>query len=92
MTQITQLLQRMHAGDAGARDAMFAVAYEELRRLARARLDRSDSPVKYCFRAASARLRRSVSGNARSGSTWSMNFFRKDSRAGRVISRESFCA
>jgi RNA polymerase sigma factor (TIGR02999 family) len=38
MTQITQLLQRMHAGDGGARDELFAVAYEELRRLARARL------------------------------------------------------
>jgi RNA polymerase sigma factor (TIGR02999 family) len=38
MTQITQLLQRMHTGDGGARDALFAVAYEELRRLARARL------------------------------------------------------
>jgi RNA polymerase sigma factor (TIGR02999 family) len=38
MVQITQLLQRMHAGDAGARDALFAAAYEELQRLARARL------------------------------------------------------
>lgn len=38
MTQITQLLKEMHAGDAGARDALFAAAYEELRRLARARL------------------------------------------------------
>jgi RNA polymerase sigma factor (TIGR02999 family) len=38
MAQITQLLQRVHAGDAAARDALFAVAYEELRRLARARL------------------------------------------------------
>ena len=38
MAQITQLLERMHAGDAGARDALFAAAYEELRRLARARL------------------------------------------------------
>jgi RNA polymerase sigma factor (TIGR02999 family) len=38
MTQITQLLERMHGGDAAARDALFAVAYEELRRLARARL------------------------------------------------------
>jgi RNA polymerase sigma factor (TIGR02999 family) len=36
--QITQLLERMHAGDARARDALFAAAYEELRRLARARL------------------------------------------------------
>jgi RNA polymerase sigma factor (TIGR02999 family) len=38
MTQITQLLERMHGGDAAARDALFAAAYEELRRLARARL------------------------------------------------------
>jgi len=38
MAQITQLLDRMRAGDAEARDALFAVAYEELRRMARARL------------------------------------------------------
>jgi len=38
MAQITQLLQRMHAGDAAARDALFATAYQELQRLARARL------------------------------------------------------
>jgi len=38
MTQITQLLHRMHAGDPGARDELFTAAYEELRRLARARL------------------------------------------------------
>ena len=38
MTQVMQLLQRMHAGDAAARDALFAAAYEELRRLARSRL------------------------------------------------------
>jgi RNA polymerase sigma factor (TIGR02999 family) len=38
MAQITHLLNRIHAGDAGARDALFAAAYEELRRLARARL------------------------------------------------------
>ena len=38
MAQITQLLERMHAGDAAARDALFAAAYGELRRLARARL------------------------------------------------------
>jgi RNA polymerase sigma factor (TIGR02999 family) len=38
MAQITQLLQRMHGGDAGARDALFAATYDELRRLARARL------------------------------------------------------
>jgi RNA polymerase sigma factor (TIGR02999 family) len=38
MTSITQLLERMHAGDGAARDALFAASYEELRRLARARL------------------------------------------------------
>src|SRR5437899_2411539 len=38
MTRITQLLERVRAQDAGARDALFAAAYEELRRLARARL------------------------------------------------------
>jgi len=38
MAQLTQLLERMHAGDAAARDALFSTAYEELRRLARARL------------------------------------------------------
>jgi len=35
--QITQLLAKMQAGDETARDALFAVAYEELRRLAVAR-------------------------------------------------------
>ena len=38
MAQITQLLKRIHAGDSAARDALFAAAYEDLRRLARARL------------------------------------------------------
>ena len=38
MPQITQLLAQMHAGDARARDALFAAAYGELRRLARSRL------------------------------------------------------
>ena len=38
VTQITQLLQRMHAGEAAARDALFAAAYQELHRLAHARL------------------------------------------------------
>jgi len=38
MTRITQLLKGMHAGDAEARNALFAVPYKELRRLARARL------------------------------------------------------
>jgi len=38
MAEMTQLLERMHAGDPAARDTLFSVAYEELRRLARARL------------------------------------------------------
>jgi RNA polymerase sigma factor (TIGR02999 family) len=38
MSQLTELLGRMHAGDAQARDALFAAAYTELHRLARARL------------------------------------------------------
>lgn len=38
MTEITQLLQRVQAGDAGAREALFAAAYPVLERLARARL------------------------------------------------------
>jgi RNA polymerase sigma factor (TIGR02999 family) len=38
MTQLTVLLGRLQAGDSDARDALFAVAYPELHRLARARL------------------------------------------------------
>jgi RNA polymerase sigma factor (TIGR02999 family) len=38
MNQLTQLLGRVEAGDTGARDALFAAAYAELHRLARARL------------------------------------------------------
>ncbi len=38
MTQLTELLGRMQAGDSGARDALFAAAYPDLQRLARARL------------------------------------------------------
>jgi RNA polymerase sigma factor (TIGR02999 family) len=38
VTNITQLLQRVHSGEARARDDLFALAYPELRRLARARL------------------------------------------------------
>lgn len=36
--QITQLLGRLQAGESGARDALFALAYPELHRLAQARL------------------------------------------------------
>jgi RNA polymerase sigma factor (TIGR02999 family) len=38
MAQLTELLERMRAGDSQARDALFAAAYPELHRLARARL------------------------------------------------------
>ena len=38
MNQLTELLGRMQAGDSAARDALFAAAYNELHRLARARL------------------------------------------------------
>jgi len=38
MSQLTELLERMQAGDAQARDALFGAAYAELHRLARARL------------------------------------------------------
>ena len=38
MTQVTELLERVHAGDPQAHDALFASAYPELRRLAHARL------------------------------------------------------
>ncbi|HEY0802257.1 MAG TPA: ECF-type sigma factor [Steroidobacteraceae bacterium] len=38
MNQLTELLGRIQAGDSKARDALFAAAYTELHRLARARL------------------------------------------------------
>jgi RNA polymerase sigma factor (TIGR02999 family) len=38
MDQLSELLGRLHAGDSAARDALFAAAYPELHRLARARL------------------------------------------------------
>ena len=38
MNQLTELLGRIQAGDPQARDALFAAAYSELHRLARARL------------------------------------------------------
>lgn len=37
-TSLTVLLERIQAGDAGARDALFAASYDNLKRLARARL------------------------------------------------------
>jgi RNA polymerase sigma factor (TIGR02999 family) len=38
MSQLTELLGRIQAGDTAARDALFAAAYSELHRLAHARL------------------------------------------------------
>jgi RNA polymerase sigma factor (TIGR02999 family) len=38
MTQLTDLLRRLHAGDERARDALFSTAYAELHRLALSRL------------------------------------------------------
>ena len=38
MNQLTELLGRLHTGDTEARNALFAAAYAELHRLARARL------------------------------------------------------
>lgn len=46
MGQLTELLGRIHTGDSEARDALFAAAYQELHRLAQARLrDGGRSPV-----------------------------------------------
>jgi RNA polymerase sigma factor (TIGR02999 family) len=38
MPQLTELLERIRSGDSQARDALFAAAYVELHRLAKARL------------------------------------------------------
>ena len=38
MSELTELLRRVQAGDPGARETLFAVAYSDLERLARARL------------------------------------------------------
>jgi DNA-directed RNA polymerase specialized sigma24 family protein len=38
MTQLTELLVRLHAGDESARGALFAASYSELHRLAQSRL------------------------------------------------------
>ena len=38
MIQLTELLRRMKAGESGVRDALYAAAYADLHRLARARL------------------------------------------------------
>jgi len=38
MTQLTELLVKLHAGDESARDALFSASYAELHRLAQSRL------------------------------------------------------
>ena len=38
MDSLTQLIEQVGAGDQQARDALFAAAYDELRKLARSRL------------------------------------------------------
>ena len=38
LSQLTELLARVHAGDSGARDALFAAAYADLHQLAKSRL------------------------------------------------------
>jgi hypothetical protein len=38
MTQLTELLRRLHAGDDSAGDALFAASYSELHRLSQSRL------------------------------------------------------
>ena len=43
MSETATLLKRINLGDAGARDALYARLYPELRRLARARLARSET-------------------------------------------------
>ena len=42
MSEITQLLERINAGDTAARDSLFALLYEDLSKLARARLRRTE--------------------------------------------------
>lgn len=42
MSEITQLLERINGGDAAARDSLFALLYQDLRKLARSRLKRSE--------------------------------------------------
>ena len=43
MSEITDLLQRVNAGDAVARESLFAVLYQDLRKLARSRLRRNET-------------------------------------------------
>lgn len=43
MSEITALLERVNCGDAAARDALYSLLYQDLRKLARARLKRSET-------------------------------------------------
>ena len=43
MSEITELIHRVNAGDAAARESLFAVLYQDLRTLARSRLRRSET-------------------------------------------------
>ena len=43
MSEITELLQRVNDGDAVARDTLFAVLYQDLRKLARSRLRQNET-------------------------------------------------
>jgi RNA polymerase sigma factor (TIGR02999 family) len=43
MSEITELLRHVNAGDPVARDALFSALYEELRKLARARLRQNET-------------------------------------------------
>lgn len=44
-SDITQLLERLRAGDSSARDLLFTAAYEDLQRLARARMHESGRSI-----------------------------------------------
>jgi RNA polymerase sigma factor (TIGR02999 family) len=43
MSEITELIKRVNAGDSAARESLFAVLYQDLRTLARSRLRRSET-------------------------------------------------
>jgi RNA polymerase sigma factor (TIGR02999 family) len=42
MSEVTQLLERINAGDATARESLFGLLYQDLRKLARSRLRRNE--------------------------------------------------
>lgn len=43
MSEVTALLEGINRGDSASRDALYAVLYQDLRKLARARLERSET-------------------------------------------------